>query len=88
MYGAAGVSWWDWQEATLLGVDAPYRVRPVTLAGYSSYALMAPIKAGAKGDLVVWAQEHLIAAGYRPGVDGGFGANTRRAVLSFQSAPA
>ncbi len=47
---------------------------------------MAPIKKGAKGDLVVWAQEHLISAGYRIGVDGGFGPNTRRAVLGFQRA--
>ena len=47
---------------------------------------MASIKKGAAGDLVVWAQEHLISAGYKLGVDGGFGKNTRRAVMQFQAA--
>jgi hypothetical protein len=83
-YGAAGISWWDWQEATSSGWTAISRPAGA-LAGYQPYTLMAPIKKGAKGDLVVWAQEHLISAGYRLGVDGGFGASTRRAVLAFQS---
>ena len=84
-YGAAGVSWWDWQEATSSAWTALSRPAGA-LAGYQPYRLMAPIKKGAKGDLVVWAQEHLISAGYRLGVDGGFGRNTRRAVLGFQRA--
>ena len=83
VYGAPGVSWWDWQEATGSAWNALSRPAGV-LAGYQPYRLMAAIKKGAKGDLVVWAQEHLISAGYRLGVDGGFGRNTRRAVLSFQ----
>jgi hypothetical protein len=85
VYGAPGVSWWDWQEAThaeWLALSRPAG----TLPGYQAYRLMAPIKKGSKGDLVVWAQEHLISAGYRIGVDGGFGPNTRRAVLGFQRA--
>ncbi|HEX3832362.1 MAG TPA: peptidoglycan-binding domain-containing protein [Solirubrobacteraceae bacterium] len=82
-YGAAGVSWWDWQEATSAAWMALSRPAGA-LTGYQPYTLMAPIKKGAKGDLVVWAQEHLISAGYRLGVDGGFGGNTRRAVLGFQ----
>lgn len=85
VYGAAGVSWWDWQEATSSAWTALSRPAGL-LAGYQPDKLMAPIKKGAKGDLVVWAQEHLISAGYRLGVDGGFGGNTRRAVLSFQRA--
>ena len=85
VYGAAGVSWWDWQEATSSAWTALSRPAGL-LAGYQPYKLMAPIKKGAKGDLVVWAQEHLISAGYRLGVDGGFGGNTRQAVLSFQRA--
>ena len=47
---------------------------------------MGAIKKGAKGDLVVWAQEHLISAGYKLGVDGGFGKVTRTAVMEFQVA--
>jgi putative peptidoglycan binding protein len=82
-YGAAGVSWWDWQEATPSAWNAISRPAGV-LHGYQPYTLMAPIKKGAKGDLVVWAQEHLISAGFRLGVDGGFGGTTRRAVVGFQ----
>ncbi len=82
-YGASGVSWWDWQEATGSAWNAVSRPAG-SLPGYQPYRLMAPIKKGTKGDLVVWAQEHLISAGYRLGVDGGFGPNTRRAVLGFQ----
>ncbi|MEA2399250.1 MAG: hypothetical protein QOK25_2806, partial [Thermoleophilaceae bacterium] len=41
---------------------------------------------GYQGDLVVWAQEHLISAGYAVGVDGGFGAKTEKAVKLFQGA--
>jgi hypothetical protein len=84
-YGASGVSWWDWQEATGSAWNAVSRPAG-GLRGYQPYRLMAPIKKGAKGDLVVWAQEHLISAGYRLGVDGGFGPTTRRAVLGFQRA--
>ena len=58
-YGAAGVSWWDWQEAPLVGVDRAVaagrhaaRLRPVHGDGRRS-------SKGAQGDLVVWAQEHL-----------------------------
>jgi Putative peptidoglycan binding domain len=83
-YGAPGVSWWDWQEASSSAWKALSRPAGV-LSGYQPYTQMAPIKKGAKGDLVVWAQEHLISAGYQLGVDGGFGRNTRRAVLAFQS---
>ncbi|HEX4789399.1 MAG TPA: peptidoglycan-binding domain-containing protein [Actinospica sp.] len=85
VYGASGVSWWDWQEAT--GGAWTAVSRPAGgLSGYVPYKLMAPIKKGAAGDLVVWAQEHLISAGYRLGVDGGFGKVTRRAVVRFQAA--
>ena len=38
------------------------------------------------GDLVVWAQEHLVKAGARLSIDGGFGPKTEAAVSSFQSA--
>ncbi len=83
VYGASGLSWWDWQETTTASWNAISRPAGI-LPGYQPYFLMSAIKKGAAGDLVVWAQEHLISAGYRLGVDGGFGANTRRAVLGFQ----
>ncbi|MGI8505348.1 MAG: peptidoglycan-binding domain-containing protein [Solirubrobacteraceae bacterium] len=84
-YGASGISWWDWQEATPAAWSAVSR--PVgALAGYAADTVMASFGKGAQGDLVVWAQEHLISAGYATGVDGGFGVKTQRVVESFQTA--
>ena len=85
IYGAAGLSWWDWQEST--GSEFTALSRPAgTLAGYTPYAPMASLGSGAQGDMVVWAQEHLISAGYAVGVDGGFGPTTLTAVQAFQTA--
>jgi hypothetical protein len=84
-YGAAGLSWWDWQEATGPGWTA--LSRPVgTLSGYTPYKAMADVGDGAKGDLVVWAQEHLIGAGDPVAVSGDFGYRTLLAVQQFQTA--
>jgi hypothetical protein len=85
VYGALGVSWWDWQEASPGAWQAVSR--PVgSLAGYVPYDGLATISKGWTGDLVVWAQEHLITAGLKLGVDGGFGAVTQTAVEQFQLA--
>ena len=40
---------------------------------------------GSQGDLVVWAQEHLVAAGAGIATDGAFGAQTAAAVRAFQT---
>jgi hypothetical protein len=85
MYGAAGVSWWDWQEASPSAWIALSRPAG-SLPGYVPYTAMAPIEKGWQSDLVVWAQEHLISAGYKIGVDGDFGQKTLAAVLAFQTA--
>ncbi len=84
-YGAAGVSWWDWQEAGAAEWDAVSRAAG-PLPGYAPVRLMAPVRRGAVGDLVVWAQEHLVSAGYPDAIDGDFGAGTRGAVRAFQAA--
>jgi len=85
IYGAPGVSWWDWQEATQSTWTAVSR--PIgTLSGYVPSDAMASIKRGYSGDLAVWAQEHLISAGFKVGVDGGYGAETWVAVEAFQAA--
>jgi hypothetical protein len=84
-YGAHGVSWWDWQEATNAAWNALSRPAG-SLRGYLPDKAMASIGKGAHGDLVVWAQEHLISAGYAIGIDGGFGASTQAAVQQFQIA--
>jgi hypothetical protein len=88
-YGARGVSWWVWQFASdsdwsALGapvdaLDAPATLWPTLHAGSGG-------KVGSKGDLVVWAQQHLLGAGQVVGVDGAFGAGTASAVSNFQAA--
>ena len=61
--------------------------RPVgTLAGYAAAKAMGTMAKGAVGDLVVWIQEHLVAAGQPVTVDGGFGKATQTAVMNFQAA--
>ncbi|MDQ6731710.1 MAG: peptidoglycan-binding protein [Actinomycetota bacterium] len=84
-YGAPGISWWDWQETSLSEWSALSRPAGI-LAGYAATTTMASLGKGAVGDLVVWAQEHLTAAGQPVTVDGGFGAATLNAVQNFQTA--
>ncbi len=84
-YGAPGVSWWDWQQArprewTALSAPAG------RLADDTPDTLMAAVGRGAVGDLVVWAQEHLVGAGIPSAIDGDFGARTQVAVQAFQAA--
>jgi hypothetical protein len=85
-YGARGVSWWDWQEAN----NREWRAISAPLV----FNLLAPparypaLKRGARGDLVVWAQQHLRAAGFPVTVNGVFGARMRNAVLAFQQSVA
>jgi hypothetical protein len=85
VYGAANVSWWDWQEAS--AGDWQSLSRPIgSLSNYQATTSMPTLTTSSKGDLVVWAQEHLYTAGYRISIDGGFGGQTRRAVQQFQRA--
>ena len=84
-YSAPGVSWWDWQESTLggwRGMSQP--VGPA--ASFSADTSVASLGTGAQGELVVWAQEHLVAAGQSIPIDGAFGARTKAAVQRFQTA--
>src|SRR5207247_10498206 len=60
-YGATGVSWWDWQEASAGDWGAISRsAAPIAPPPPPGYPLL---KRGVRGDLVVWAQQHLMAAG-------------------------
>lgn len=84
-YGAPGLSWWDWQEASPREWQA--LSQPVgPLPGFSPDASVASVGKGAQGDVVVWAQEHLVSAGYAVSIDGAFGPGTRSAVMRFQAA--
>lgn len=89
VYHATGVSWWDWQEATTRGWRAVgVAVSSLTTQPQVQLPILSRHGQGTvrAGDLVVWAQEHLISAGYPVAVDGLFGAQTQSAVRSFQSA--
>ena len=83
-YGAAGVNWWDWQAARTRGWQA---LRAPLTTKASAPALGYPVlRGGSRGDLVVWAQQHLASAGYSVDVDGVYGAATVNAVSAFQAA--
>jgi hypothetical protein len=84
-YGAPGVSWWDYQEATRSNWRA-IRLPAARPAGFVPDPQLVTLSRGWKGDPVVWAQEHLYAAGDRVHIDGDFGRLTQAAVVSFQTA--
>ena len=80
-----GVSWWDWQQASAkawFAISQPIGPLP----GFTAVPAMAALGKGAIGDMVVWAQEHLVSAGDPVTVDGAFGPKTFAAVESFQLA--
>jgi len=86
-YGGLPPSWWSWQETNgqewgAVGADSA--LRPV--AGYRQEVVHPLLKRKASGDLVVWAQEHLITAGADLPVTGIFGRQTARAVRLFKEA--
>ena len=84
-YGAPGLSWWDWQEAS--GYDWNAVSRPAgSLTGYVPYTAPPDIGDGAQGDMVVWAQQHLVSAGYPIAISGDFGYHTLLDVEAFQAA--
>jgi len=85
VYGAGGLSWWDWQEASASNWYALSRPAGA-LHGYVPYEQMADIGPNAQGDLVVWAQEHLVSAGYPVQISGDFGYHTLLDVQAFQTA--
>jgi Putative peptidoglycan binding domain len=85
-YGAAP-SWWDWQETTVPEWSAlGAREGGHKVPGLSPAVEYPLLKIGAKGDLVVWAQERLITAGEEIEVNGIFDRTMRRAVRAFQEA--
>ena len=83
-YGAPGVSWWDWQEATT-SVWQALSQSVGQLTGFTADPAFATLGVHARGDLVVWAQEHLVTAGEPITIDGAFGPQTLAAVESFQT---
>jgi hypothetical protein len=93
LYGASNVSWWDWQSASPQSrYFKAISQNVATLKGSPDHA-PATVALHAEGDLVVWGQEHLVAAarqlhidGRTLTIDGAFGAKTLAAVEAFQVA--
>jgi hypothetical protein len=84
-FGGLAPSWWDWQETDdkeWAALGAASALKPLT--GYRPGVEHPLLKKGSKGDMVVWAQEHLVAAGQDLPVTGIFGKLTRAAVRGFQ----
>ena len=85
-YGAPGVSWWSWQSASSAGWSAIAPPDPAPIAPLPpGYPLL---KSGSKGDVVLWAQEHLMSAGQPVSPTGTFDSATINGVKSFQAANA
>jgi hypothetical protein len=83
-YGFRGVSWWDWQETTKREWRALGRNITTGVAGGHRTHAYPELSRGSRGDLVVWAQEHLRGAGQAVTVSGVYGDGTVLAVKHFQ----
>jgi hypothetical protein len=82
-YGATGVSWWVYEgtpNRTWNAVGSP-----VEALGAPLTAPWPELHQGSAGDLVVWVQEHLAAAGSSVAITGVFRRSTYRALLAFQN---
>ena len=81
--GSGGLSWWAWPDTN----DPEWGSigAPLTPAAdpQPSQAFIT-IKRGNSGDLVRWAQLHLVSAGFGTSVDGNFGPGTQQQVAAFQ----
>ena len=84
-YGATGLSFWDWQETPASGWSAlAAPLAPLTsVTPNTSYPELA---SGAKGDRVLWLQEHLASAYPEQETTGNFGSRTTANLRAFQSA--
>jgi hypothetical protein len=79
--GSTGLSWWDWQHAGAAQWAAAAAPLTAPVPAPADYAALGT---GAKGDLVVWAQQHLPAVA----VTGRYDSATRSAVAALQTAAA
>jgi hypothetical protein len=81
-YGSAGLSWWSWQATPASAWSVLARSpAPATMTDPGWPALGK----GAKGDQVVWLQQHLASQSDRVPVSGRFDAATDAAVRRLQS---
>ena len=84
-YGATGWSFWDWQETAASGWTA--LAAPLApLTSVTPNGEYPEVRAGRKGDQVLWLQEHLASATPSQEVTGNFGSQTTAYLQAFQSA--
>jgi len=87
-YGAAGDSFWDWQETSSSGWSAMV-APPNTALTVPQPELTSPLlKEGNKSDQVLWLQEHLASAVPGQPTTGIFEATTKANLEQFQTAHA
>jgi hypothetical protein len=84
-YHAAGVSWWNWQQASTAGWKG-ISIGAGNLSDVAATVDTPVLRLHSLGDLVVLAQEHLATAGYTIPIDGDYGPATQSAVEAFQAA--
>jgi hypothetical protein len=85
-YGAAGDSFWDWQETSPSGWSAMVAA-PNTALTVPQPELTSPLlKEGNKSDQVLWLQEHLASAVAGQPTTGIFEATTKANLEQFQAA--
>jgi hypothetical protein len=84
-YDFGGVSWWSWQETTKRQWRALGRNITTGVPGAHRTHGYPVLARGSRGDLVVWAQEHLKGAGESIHVTGVYGSGTVLAVKHFQT---
>jgi peptidoglycan hydrolase-like protein with peptidoglycan-binding domain len=83
-YRAPGLSWWSWQATRSSGWSALAADRAPVNAAQGPAPVAPTLARGSKGDMVVWAQEHLLAAHKNVKVNGVFDSRTLSGVKSFQ----
>jgi hypothetical protein len=85
-YGSLPPSWWSWQETNTREWAALGAQTAGPVLGYRPVTAHPVVKRKSKGDLVVWAQEHLVSAGQTQlPITGFFGPKTYTATRRFQS---
>ncbi len=85
LYGATGISFWDWQETSASGWSAlAAPLAPLTSVEPNSE--WPEVHSGSKGDEVLWLQEHLATAIPTQQTTGNFGSETKANLIAFQTA--
>jgi peptidoglycan hydrolase-like protein with peptidoglycan-binding domain len=85
LYGASGISFWDFQETAASGWRA--LAEPLTpLASVTPNPSWSELAQGSKGDPVLWLQEHLASAIPTQATTGIFDATTTANLEQFQTA--